>query len=159
MAKKRKTVRRQAPSRAHEGEGQLRVVTTEQLEAILNVLNMLIRHADRVASKTHISVVAARDLLVSKGIVSDAEWDAAVNRVEREQATLFTLDPDVQRTVDEYSASWTRQSQTLALRRRAAKHDRRRSYAPVHRPAASPTRSVAKWSRSKSRPLGCSRSA
>ena len=43
MAKKRKTVRRQAPSRAHEGEGQLRVVTTEQLEAILNVLNMLIR--------------------------------------------------------------------------------------------------------------------
>ena len=101
MAKKRKTVRRRAPSRAHEGEGQLRVVTTEQLEAILNVLNMLIRHADRVASKAQVSVVAARDLLVSKGIVSDAEWDAAVNQVEREQATLFTLDPDVQRTVDE----------------------------------------------------------
>ncbi len=72
-----------------------------QLEAILNVLNMLIDHAGRVASKAQVAVVAARDLLVSKGIVTEAEWDAAVDRVERGQATLFALDPDVQRAVDE----------------------------------------------------------
>ena len=29
------------------------------------------------------------------------EWDAAVDRVEREQAMLFALDPDVQRSMDE----------------------------------------------------------
>ena len=73
----------------------------DQLEAILNVLNMLIDHADRVASRAQIGVLAARDLLVSKGIITDAAWDAAVDRVERGQATLFALDPDVQRAVDE----------------------------------------------------------
>jgi hypothetical protein len=76
-------------------------VTTEQLEAILNVLNMLIDHADRVASKAQVAVVAARDLLVSKGLVTEEEWDAAVDRVESGQATLFAMDPDVQSTMDE----------------------------------------------------------
>jgi hypothetical protein len=86
---------------SREGEAQPQVVTAEQVEAILNVLNMLIDHADRVASKAQVGVVAARDLLVSKGIVTEEEWDAAVDRVERGQATLFALDPDVQRAVDE----------------------------------------------------------
>jgi hypothetical protein len=76
-------------------------VTTEQLEAIVNVLSMLIDHANRVASKAQVAVVAARDLLVSKGIVTEGEWDSAVDRVEREQATLFALDPDAQRALDE----------------------------------------------------------
>ena len=80
---------------------QSKTATTDQIEAILNVLDMLIRHADRVATKAQIGVVAARDLLVSKGIVTEAEWDAAVDRVGRGQATLFALDPDVQRAVDE----------------------------------------------------------
>lgn len=31
----------------------------------------------------------------------EEEWDTAVDRVERAQATLFALDPDVQRAVDE----------------------------------------------------------
>ena len=78
-----------------------KVVAPDQLDAILNVLSMLIDHADRVASRAQIGVLAARDLLVSKGLITDAAWDAAVDRVERGQATLFALDPDVQRAVDE----------------------------------------------------------
>ena len=84
------------PSQAHEkgtdsGRNPKRgavesVVTTEQLEAVLNVLNMLIDHADQVASKAQLGVVAARDLLVSKGIVTEREWDAAVDRVQRGRA-------------------------------------------------------------------------
>jgi hypothetical protein len=88
-------------TQSREGDVQPKAVTTEQFEAILNVLNMLIDHADRVASKAQIAVVAARDLLVSKGIVTEEEWDAAVDRVERGHAMLFDLDPDVQRTMDE----------------------------------------------------------
>ena len=84
-----------------EREAESKAVAAEQLEAILNVLNMLIDHADRVASKAQVAVVAARDLLVSKGIVTEEEWDAAVDRVERGHATLFALDPDVERTMDE----------------------------------------------------------
>jgi hypothetical protein len=81
-------------------EAQATGVSTEQLEAILNVLDTLIAHAGRVASKAQVGVVAARDLLVSKAIVTEAEWDVAVDRVEREQAKLFALDPDAQRAVD-----------------------------------------------------------
>ena len=86
---------------AREGETQGTGVTTEQLEAVLNVLDVLIDHADRVATHAQVVVVAARDLLVSKGLVTEAEWDIAVDRVERGQGTLFALDPDVHRAVDE----------------------------------------------------------
>ena len=102
---KRQAPKRQAPKRQkakrQKAKAHPKAMTPEQLEAILNVLNMLIDHADRVASRAQIGVLAARDLLVSKGIITDAAWDAAVDRVERGQATLFALDPDVQRAVDE----------------------------------------------------------
>ena len=102
MAKRQKP-KRQEPKKAkrQKAKAHPKAMTPEQLEAILNVLNMLIDHADRVASRAQIGVLAARDLLVSKGIITDAAWDAAVDRVERGQATLFALDPDVQRAVDE----------------------------------------------------------
>jgi hypothetical protein len=99
MVKKQKPKRLKA--KRQKAKTHPKAVTTDQLEAILNVLNMLIDHADRVASRAQIGVVAARDLLVSKGIITDAAWDAAVDRVERRQARLFALDPDVQRAVDE----------------------------------------------------------
>ena len=76
-------------------------MATEQLEAVLYSLNTLIQHADRVASRAQFGVVAARDLLVSKGIATEEEWDAAVDRVETDQATLFAMDPDVQSAADE----------------------------------------------------------
>ena len=47
---------------AREAETQGTGVTTEQLEAILNVLDVLIDHADRVATHAQVVVVAARDL-------------------------------------------------------------------------------------------------
>lgn len=98
----RRTPRRSSRIRADTpGATGLNIVTPEQLEAILKVLNMLIDHADRVASNAQVGVVAARDLLVGKGLVTEAEWDAAVDRVERAQAMLFALDPDVRRAVGE----------------------------------------------------------
>jgi hypothetical protein len=100
MAKRQKPKRPKAKRQKTKTHPKA-VTTTDQLDAILNVLNMLIDHADRVASRAQIGVLAARDLLVSKGIITDAAWDAAVDRVERGQATLFALDPEVQRAVDE----------------------------------------------------------
>ena len=85
MAKRQKSKRQKAkrPSaqRQKAKTPPKAVTTTDQLEAILNVLNMLIDHADRVASRAQIGVLAARDLLASKGIITDAAWDAAVDRV------------------------------------------------------------------------------
>lgn len=104
MAKKQK-LKRQKPKRQKakrpKAKTHPKAMPPDQLEAILNVLNLLIGHADRVASRAQIGVLAARDLLVSKGIITDAAWDAAVDRVERGQATLFALDPDIQRAMDE----------------------------------------------------------
>jgi hypothetical protein len=104
MAKKQKPKRPKAKkqkAKRPNAKTHPKTMPPDRLEAILNVLNMLIDHADRVASRAQIGALAARDLLVSKGIITDAAWDAAVDRVERGQATLFALDPDVQRAVDE----------------------------------------------------------
>ena len=104
MAKKQKP-KSQKPKRPKakrpKAKTHPKAMPPDHLEAILNVLNMLIDHADRVASRAQIGVLAARELLVSKGIITDAAWHAAVDRVERGQATRFALDPDVQRAVDE----------------------------------------------------------
>jgi len=78
-----------------------KVVTTEQLGAIVEVLNMLIDHADTAGSSAQVGVVVVRDLLMRKGLFTEGEWEAAVGRVEREQATLFAIDPDARRAVEE----------------------------------------------------------
>ena len=93
------------PESWEEEPAATNVVITDQLEAILNVLNLLVSHADRAATKAQFGVIAARDLLVSKGIVTEEEWDAAIERLEQEHTTLFAMDPDVQSALDEISAA------------------------------------------------------
>jgi hypothetical protein len=42
-----------------------------------------------------------RNILVAKGVMSEEEWDSAVSEVERDQETLFRLDPDVQAALND----------------------------------------------------------
>jgi hypothetical protein len=76
-------------------------VTGATLEAVLNVLKVWLEHLDRVAGNAQTGMVAARDLLVSKGIVSAEEWDTAYDRVETDQRVLFSMDAEVPAALDE----------------------------------------------------------
>lgn len=76
-------------------------VTRATIEAVMNVLQLLLDHNSRMAEDAKTATVAMRRLLEKKGIVSESEWDAAVDRVRAEEETLFALDPEAQKARDE----------------------------------------------------------
>ena len=66
-----------------------------------NILMLLMEHTDRIADRAHVAVGAIRNLLVSKGLVSEPEWDAAIARVQANNEVLFALDPDIREIMEQ----------------------------------------------------------
>lgn len=59
-------------------------------------VNMLLAHASDVSATTAGALAALRKVLTARGIVTNEEWDAAVEEFQDDEHTLSTLDPDVQ---------------------------------------------------------------
>ena len=59
-------------------------------------MNVLLRHADRMATDAKVGMVAIRNLLVAKGAISEEDFDGAVKKVEAEQVAPFTMAPEIQ---------------------------------------------------------------
>jgi len=76
-------------------------VSGETLEAVINALRVWLDHLGTVAENAATAAVAARNLLVSKGLVTEEEWDSAVDEVRRQHATLLGMDPEAQVAIDE----------------------------------------------------------
>ena len=80
------------------------VFTAEQqeiLSTLFRCMNTLLGHVSRVSTTTTVGLTAVRSVLVEKAILTEEEWDAAVGEVEHGQASLFSLDPDVQAALSE----------------------------------------------------------
>jgi hypothetical protein len=76
-------------------------VTGEQLDAVINVLRVLVEHYHHVSENAETAAIAAGNLLVDKGLISGAEWDEAYDRVKAERQTLLAMDPDAQEAMKE----------------------------------------------------------